>query len=135
MKKLCLNWKKKKKPKSKSDKQQEKKNKSFRKELKEKLLKFITRVPHFMYLTDFREESLKDVITQLETGLFTKVTGLEIEHFEELCNVGVFNAQTMDYAIYSFRKYEEASLNYAGGAIETDRIGLFDTSINKIEKL
>ncbi len=123
------------KPKSKDDKKQEKKNKSFRKELKEKLIKFITRVPHFMYLTDYREESLKDVIMQLETGLFTKVTGLEIEHFEELCNVGVFNSQIMDYAIYSFRKYEEASLSYIGGGKETSKIGLFDTSINKIETL
>lgn len=123
------------KPKSQTDKKQEKKNKSFRKELKEKLLKFITRVPHFMYLTDYREESLKDVIMQLETGLFTKVTGLDIKHFEELCNVGVFNSQTMDYAIYSFRKYEESSLSYLGGGVETTKIGLFDTTINKIESI
>ena len=34
-----------------------------------------------MYLTDYRERSLKDVITQLEPGLFKKVTGLECQGF------------------------------------------------------
>ena len=48
--------------------------------IERKTYKVYNRVPHFMYLTDFREESLKDVIMQLETGLFTKVTGLEIDH-------------------------------------------------------
>lgn len=48
----------------------------------EKLIKFATRVPIFMYLTDYRERSLKDVITQLEPGLFKKVTGLDVKDFE-----------------------------------------------------
>ena len=33
---------------------------------------------HFMYLTDYREYSLQDVITQLEPELFRKVTGLTL---------------------------------------------------------
>ena len=49
----------------------EKEFKSKRKEIQEKLMKFATRIPVFMYLTDYRERSLKDVITQLEPGLFT----------------------------------------------------------------
>ncbi len=115
---------------SNKDKKQEKVNKSFRKELREKLLKFITRIPVFMYLTDYREETLKDVIMQLEKDLFTKVTGLTIQDFEKLCNIGVFNSQIMNSAIYAFRKYEEGSLNYVGGSIKKSKVGLFDTTIS-----
>ena len=35
----------------------------------EKLIKFATRIPAFMYLTDFRENTLQDVITKLEPDL------------------------------------------------------------------
>jgi len=54
----------------------EKEYKSMRKQIQEKLIKFATRIPVFMYLTDYREHSMKDIITQLEPGLFKKVTGL-----------------------------------------------------------
>ena len=59
-----------------------------RKQIQEKLIKFATRIPIFMYLTDYREKSLKDVITQLEPGLFKKVTGLEVKDFELLVSLG-----------------------------------------------
>lgn len=52
--------------------EQEKEYKNLRKQIQEKLIKFATRVPIFMYLTDYRERSLKDVITQLEPGLFKR---------------------------------------------------------------
>ena len=42
---------------------EEKEYKSARKEIQEKLIKFATRIPIFMYLTDHRERSLRDVIT------------------------------------------------------------------------
>ena len=61
--------------------EEEKEYKSLRKQIQEKLIKFATRVPIFMYLTDYRERSLKDVITQLEPGLFKKVTGLNVKDF------------------------------------------------------
>ncbi|MBU6175855.1 MAG: restriction endonuclease, partial [Planctomycetes bacterium] len=54
----------------------EKERKSLRKQVQEKLIKFAARVPVFMYLTDFREQRLKDVITKIEPKLFQKVTGL-----------------------------------------------------------
>ena len=60
----------------------EKKMKSLRKQVQEKLIKFATRIPVFMYLTDYREHTLKDVITQLEPSLFEKVTGLTQKDFE-----------------------------------------------------
>jgi hypothetical protein len=94
--------------------QEEKEYKSMRKQIQEKLIKFATRVPVFMYLTDHRERSLKDVITQLEPELFKKVTGLNVKDFELLCSIGVFNANLMNDAIFKFKRYEDSSLSYTG---------------------
>lgn len=71
-------------------------------------------LPVFMYLTDYRERSLKDVITQLEPGLFKKVTGLSVSDFELLVSLGVFNASLMNDAVYKFKRYEDAGLEYTG---------------------
>lgn len=94
--------------------QEEKEYKSMRKQIQEKLIKFATRVPLFMYLTDHRERSLKDVISQLEPELFKKVTGLNVKDFELLCSLGVFNASLMNDAIFKFKRYEDSSLSYTG---------------------
>ena len=93
---------------------EEKEYKSKRKEIQEKLIKFATRIPVFMYLTDYREFSLKDVIMQLEPDLFRKVTGLTLKDFELLVNLGVFNRDLMNDAVYKFKRYEDSSLEYAG---------------------
>lgn len=114
--------------------EEEKEFKSKRKEIQEKLIKFATRVPVFMYLTDYRERSLKDVITQLEPGLFKKVTGLDVNDFNLLCTIGVFNASLMNDAIFKFKRYEDSSLSYTG--IEkhiSDEIGGWDTVIRREE--
>lgn len=87
-----------------------------------------------MYLTDYRERSLKDVITQLEPGLFKKVTGLSVKDFELLCSLGVFNAPLMNDAIFKFKRYEDSSLSYTG--IEkhiSDEVGGWDTTIRREE--
>ena len=109
---------------------EEKEYKSARKEIQEKLIKFATRIPIFMYLTDHRERSLRDVITQLEPGLFKKVTGLTIRDFELLVSLGVFNSGLMNDAVYKFKRYEDSSLSYTG--INRHRgsdVGLYDTVI------
>ena len=93
---------------------EEKEYKSKRKQIQEKLIKFATRIPVFMYLTDYRERCLKDVITQLEPGLFKKVTGLSVKDFELLVSLGVFNESLMNDAVYKFKRYEDASLSYTG---------------------
>ena len=114
--------------------EEEKEYKSMRKQIQEKLIKFATRVPVFMYLTDYRERSLKDVITQLEPGLFKKVTGLDVNDFNLLCSIGVFNASLMNDAIFKFKRYEDSSLSYTG--IEKhidDEVGGFDTVIRREE--
>lgn len=111
----------------------EKEYKKKRKEIQEKLIKFATRVPIFMYLTDYRERSLKDVITQLEPGLFKRVTGLETTDFETLVSLGVFNSSVMNEAIFKFKRYEDASLSYSGidRHSRDDSVGLFDTTISR----
>ena len=113
---------------------EEKEYKSMRKQIQEKLIKFATRVPVFMYLTDYRERCLKDVITQLEPGLFKKVTGLNVNDFELLCSIGVFNASLMNDAIFKFKRYEDASLTYTGiDKHESDEIGGWDTILKREE--
>jgi hypothetical protein len=110
---------------------EEKEYKSLRKKIQEKLIKFATRIPVFMYLTDYREKSLKDVITQLEPGLFKKVTGLTVEDFELLVSLDVFNSALMNDAVYKFKRYEDASLEYVGiNKHAGEEIGLYDTVIN-----
>jgi hypothetical protein len=105
-----------------------------RKQIQEKLIKFATRVPVFMYLTDYRERCLKDVITQLEPGLFKKVTGLNVADFELLVSLGVFNSTLMNDAVYKFKRYEDSSLEYAGvNKHEEEEVGLFDTVLSRAD--
>ena len=111
---------------------EEKEMKSKRKQIQEKLIKFATRIPVFMYLTDYRERCLKDVITQLEPGLFKKVTGLSVADFNMLCTLGVFNAPLMNDAIFKFKRYEDSSLTYTGlDKHNNDEVGGWDTTIRK----
>jgi hypothetical protein len=113
---------------------EEKEYKSLRKQIQEKLIKFATRIPVFMYLTDYRERSLKDVITQLEPGLFKKVTGLAVKDFELLVSLGVFNSALMNDAVYKFKRYEDASLIYVGiDRHEGEDVGLYDTVLSAKE--
>nr|HQH12462.1 restriction endonuclease [Candidatus Sumerlaeota bacterium] len=112
--------------------EEEKEYKSKRKQIQEKLIKFATRIPLFMYLTDYRERKLEDVITQLEPGLFKKVTGLAVKDFELLVSLGLFNRALMNQAVLYFKRYEDPSLVYTGiDKHEEEKIGLFDTVISK----
>lgn len=112
---------------------EEKEYKSKRKLIQEKLMKFATRIPIFMYLTDYREETLTDIIRKLEPDLFLRVTALTIPDFELLVNVGVFNSIQMNDAILKFRRYEDSSLEYTGmNRHENDSyIGTFSSRIRK----
>jgi hypothetical protein len=114
---------------------EEKEYKSKRKQIQEKLIKFATRIPAFMYLTDFRENTLQDVITKLEPELFRSVTGLTVNDFNLLVSLGVFNATHMNQAVFAFRRYEDSSLSYTG--VESHeglrRYGLYDTVVARDE--
>jgi len=110
---------------------EEKEYKSKRKQIQEKLIKFATRIPVFMYLTDYRERCLRDVIAQLEPGLFKKVTGLSVKDFELLVSLGVFNSALMNDAVYKFKRYEDSSLSYTGiNKHEGEDVGLYDTTLS-----
>lgn len=114
--------------------EEEKEYKSLRKQVQEKLIKFATRIPIFMYLTDYREQTLKDVVTKLEPELFKKVTGLTKDDFELLLSLNVFNSARMNDAVYKFKRYEDDSLSYAGiDKHEGEKIGRFDTVLNRQE--
>ena len=110
---------------------EEKEYKSKRKLVQEKLIKFATRIPAFMYLTDYREYTLQDVITKLEPDLFRTVTGLTVEDFHLLVRLNVFNTEQMNQAVFAFRRYEEASLRYTGIPSHDDlsRVGGYDTVV------
>jgi hypothetical protein len=111
--------------------EEEKEYKSKRKLVQEKLIKFATRIPAFMYLTDFRENTLQDVITKLEPDLFLAVTGLTVKDFHLLVRLKVFNTEQMNQAVFAFRRYEDASLRYTGIASHEGltHYGLYDTVV------
>lgn len=111
--------------------EEEKEYKSKRKQIQEKLIKFATRIPAFMYLTDYRENTLQDVITKIDPDLFKQVTGLTVGDFHLLVNLGVFNSIHMNQAVFAFRRYEDSSLSYTGIRSHEDlrTVGLYDTVI------
>ena len=112
----------------------EKKAKSLRKQVQENLLKLAARIPAFMYLTDYREQTIKDVITQIEPEFFKKVTGLSVKDFDVLCSIGLFDPEKMNQGIFGFRKYENSSLNYTGiDKHEGESIGGWDTVLRREE--
>ncbi len=114
---------------------EEKEQKSLRKQIQEKLIKFATRIPIFMYLSDYREHSLKDVISELEPELFTRVTGLSQADFALLVSLNVFDESVMNDAVYKFKRYEDASLEYVGIDKKDEYIGLFNTRIRRDDVL
>jgi hypothetical protein len=119
-----------------SEKKEKKESSSIKKQIREKLQKFLVKIPVFMYVTDFREEALKDVIESLDSDLFTRVTGLTVDDFRLLNKIGVFSPQHMDAAIYQFKAFETASLHYADETVPDEtghKVGLWDTSIDASE--
>jgi hypothetical protein len=97
---------------SREERQQQDEAKKKRDSIKQKLQRFLTRIPAFMYLTDDRERAVYDIITQVEPQLFEKVTTLSLKDFERLVNAGAFNVSKMNDAVWKFRQFEEPSLSY-----------------------
>ena len=55
-----------------------------------------------------------------------------MKDFELLVSLGVFNSSLMNDAVYKFKRYEDASLTYAGvNKHEGEELGLFDTVLSK----
>ena len=52
--------------------------------------------------------------------------------FELLVSLGVFNSSMMNYAVYKFKRYEDASLEYIGiNKHEGQSVGGFDTVLTR----
>lgn len=117
--------------------EEQKKYNKEREMIRNKLKTLATRIPLFMYLTDYREEKLTDVITKIEPELFEKVTGLTIEDFELLVDLGLFNSELMNNVVYKFRKYEDASMSYSGiNRHEGEIVAGFDeVKVNKSQQV
>ena len=81
-----------------------------RKSVRDKLKKVSAKVLVFMYLTDFREERLRHIIESIDATLFVRATGLSLEGFDKLVEVGVFDIAQYERAIQQFRYYERASI-------------------------
>ena len=90
-----------------------------RKQIQEKLIKFATRIPAFINLTDFRENTLHDV------------TGLSVEDFNLHVSLGVFNSEHINQAVFAFRRPEHAWLSCTGinSHERLRRYGLYDTFV------
>ncbi len=102
-----------------------------RKEIQDKLLHFMSRLPVFMYMTDCREQSVSDVIKTYEPKLFRLVTGLDTDDYNMFIELGVFDSAKMNAACGVFRRYEDSSMTYAGiNKHEGEEMGLFDISIS-----
>lgn len=69
-------------------------------------------IPAFMYVSDFRERRLQEVIDTTEPALFLKVTGLSFDMFMKMNDLGVFNAVNIDLSVDRFREEEEPSFTY-----------------------
>lgn len=116
-----------------AEKKEQSETAKLKKEIREKLQKFLAKIPVFMYVTDFRESALKHVIESLDSALFERVTGLTVDDFKVLSDLGLFNKQNMDDAIYQFRSFERTSLHYADGSQpgETEtKVGLWEDVID-----
>lgn len=113
--------------------QKKKERTNKRQEYQKKLKQFATRIPIFMYLSEYREHTLRDVITKLEAELFEKVTGITQSDFEKLEKVGLFNSTKMDAAVFGFKRFEDSSLSYTGidRHEDEDKIGLMNTVVDK----
>jgi T5orf172 domain len=109
-----------------------------RKEIREKLQKLLAKIPVFMYVTQLREQAVKDIILGVDGPLFERVTGLSVEDFKLLNQIGVFNPIHMEAAIYQFKAFEDGSLVYAsqpGVPPEDKPIGLWDRVLQPGESI
>lgn len=99
-------------PLSEEEKEKDRAVKKERNDLKKKLQRFLARIPAFMYLTDNREKTIPDLITEVEPDLFQQVTQLTVDDFRRLVEARVFNDAKMNDAVWKFRDFEGPSLTY-----------------------
>lgn len=84
----------------------EKAQKSEREKVRELLRTLLSRIPIFMYLTDATEENLEQVLIETGDDLFRKATGIGIDDFRYLMELGLLKIDSIDGYILSFIKLE-----------------------------
>lgn len=84
----------------------EKESKSEREKIRELLRSLLTRIPIFMYLTDATEENLEQVLVETKHDLFRKATGVTLDDFRFLRDIGLIKIDSIDGYILSFLKLE-----------------------------
>jgi len=68
----------------------------------------------------------------LEPKLFKRVTGLTTADFARLVSLGAFNSAMMNDAVWTFRRYADASLRYMGvSRHQRTEVRLFDTVLTE----
>lgn len=90
--------------------QAEKELKSEREKTRELLRTLLSRLPLYMYLTDATEENLEQVLIDDKWDLFRKTTGIEVDDFRYLVEVGLLRIESIDGYILKFVNLE--SQNY-----------------------
>jgi hypothetical protein len=99
-----------KKAKDKEEDKAEKEIISEREKMRELLKTLLSRMPIFMYLTDATEENLEQVLIEPKKDLFRKTTGITIDEFKFLRDVGFLKVDSIDGYIIKFLELE--SKNY-----------------------
>ena len=81
-------------------------------DLRDKMKDLTATIPAFMYVSDIRERTLQELIDTEEADLFRKVTGLAIDAFVKMKDLGIFNGVNIDLSVDRFREEEEPSFTY-----------------------
>lgn len=87
----------------------EKEMKSEREKIRELLRTLLSRLPVFMYLTDATEENLEQVLIEDKHDLFRKTTGIQVDDFRYLVDVGLLRIESIDGYILKFVNLESAN--------------------------
>ncbi|MDD3769960.1 MAG: GIY-YIG nuclease family protein [Sulfuricurvum sp.] len=89
----------------------EKEQKSEREKLRELLKTLLSRIPLYMYLTDATEENLEQVLVGDVHDLFRKATGITVDDFRYLKEIGLLQVDSIDGYILKFLELENKNFN------------------------
>lgn len=89
----------------------EKEMKSEREKIRELLRTLLSRLPVFMYLTDATEENLEQVLIEDKHDLFRKTTGIQVDDFRYLVDIGLLRIESIDGYILKFVNLESTNYN------------------------
>lgn len=84
----------------------EKALKSEREKVRDLLRTLLSRIPIFMYLTDATEENMEQVLVDTRQDLFRKATGIDVEDFRYLVELGLLKVDSIDGYILKFINLE-----------------------------